>query len=122
VEAVRQLFGAFDRQDWGAALELLDPAIEWSPTEGTVHGVEALLTSLAEWFEPWDEHRVEAEEVTDAGDQVLAVVHLTGRGARSGMEVDQRFFQVYALRSGKIVRMVEFVTRHDALEAARAEE
>jgi ketosteroid isomerase-like protein len=118
VEAVRQLFEAFDRQDWEAALELLDPAIEWSPTEGTVHGVEALLTSLAEWFEPWEEHRIEAEEVTDAGDHVLAVVHLTARGTHSGMEVDQRFFQVYAVRSGRVVRMVEFLTRREALEAA----
>jgi ketosteroid isomerase-like protein len=32
--------------------------------------------------------------------------------------VDQRFFQIYELQSGKIVRMVEFLTRAEALEAA----
>jgi ketosteroid isomerase-like protein len=64
------------------------------------------------------EHRIEAEEFTEAGNQVLVVVHLTGRGSGSGMEIDQRFFQVYAVRNGKIIRMVEFVTRDEALEAA----
>ena len=118
VDAVRGLFTAFDRQDWEAALGLLDPAVEWSPTEGTFHGHEGVISSLAEWIEPWEEHQVEAEEFTEAGDQVLAVVHLTGRGAGSGMEVDQRFFQIYTVRSGKITRMVEFVTRDEALEAA----
>jgi hypothetical protein len=34
------------------------------------------------------------------------------------MEIDQRFFQVYAVGNGKIIRMVEFVRRAEALEAA----
>ena len=119
VDAVRALFTAFESQDWEAALGLFDPAVEWCPTgEGTYRGPEGVVKSVAEWLEPWEEHRVEAEEFTEAADQVLAVVHLTGRGAGSGMEIDQRFFQVYALRNGKIIRMVEFVTRDEALKAA----
>jgi ketosteroid isomerase-like protein len=118
VETVRRLFTAFEGQDWQAALDLFDPAVEWSPTEGTYHGPEGVVSSLAEWFEPWEEHKVELEEVTNVGDRVLAVVHLTGRGAHSGIEIDQRFFQVYAVRGGRIIRMVEFVTRDDALDAA----
>jgi ketosteroid isomerase-like protein len=117
VDAVRGLFAAVESQDWEAALELFDPAVEWSPTEGTYRGLEGVLSSLAEWLEPWEEHHIEAEEFTEAGDQVLAVIHLTGRGAGSGMEIDQRFFQVYAVHNGKIIRMVEFVTRDEALEA-----
>jgi ketosteroid isomerase-like protein len=118
VDVVRRLFAVLDRQDWGAALEFFDPEVEWSPTEGTYRGLEGLASSVAEWLEPWEEHQIEAEEFTEAGNQVLAVVHLTGRGAGSGMEIDQRFFQVYAVRNGKIIRMVEFVTREEALEAA----
>jgi ketosteroid isomerase-like protein len=34
------------------------------------------------------------------------------------MEVDQRFFQVYTVSDGKIIRMVEFGARDQALEAA----
>ena len=118
VEVVRSLFAAVDGEDWERALGLLDSEVEWCPTEGTFHGLEGVVTSLSEWLEPWDEHRIEAEEFTPAGDQVLAVIRLTGRGTGSGMEIDQRFFQVYAIRNDKIVRMVEFLTRERALEAA----
>jgi ketosteroid isomerase-like protein len=118
VEVVRSLFAVLDRNDWGAALGLFDPEVEWSSTEGTFRGLEGVVSSVAEWLEPWEEHLIEAEEFAEAGDQVLAVVRLTGRGAGSGMEIDQRFFQVYAVRNGKIIRMVEFVTRNEALEAA----
>ncbi len=61
-------FTAIEEQDWEAALGLFDPAVEWSPTEGTFHGLEGLATSLMEWLEPWEEHRIEAEEFTQAGD------------------------------------------------------
>jgi ketosteroid isomerase-like protein len=118
VDLVRGLFAALDSQDWEAALGFFDPAVEWSPTEGTFHGLEGVVTSLAEWLEPWEEHHIEAEEFTKAGDHVLAVIHLTGRVAGSGRKIDQRFFQVYALRQGKIIRMTEFTRRADALEAA----
>ena len=118
VEVVRRLFAAFDDQEWEVALALLDPEVEWSPVEGAFRGPQGVVAALIEWIEPWDEHTVEAEEIEGAFDRVLAVIHLTGRGAGSGMEVDQRFFQVYEVSDGRIVRMVEFVTRSEALDAA----
>ena len=41
-----------------------------------------------------------------------------GRGRESGVAVDARFYEVYTLRDGKIVRVDEFVERAEALEAA----
>src|SRR5438876_7774920 len=64
VEVVRRLFTTLDSQDWEAALGLFDPEVEWSPTEGNFHGLEGVVTSLAEWLEPWEEHHIEAEEFT----------------------------------------------------------
>jgi ketosteroid isomerase-like protein len=90
--------------------------------EGTFRGPEGVIRSLAEWLEPWEEHDIEAEEFTEVGEQVLAVIHLVGRGAASGMEIDQRFFQVYTVRDGKIIRMVEYIRRGDAVDAARLSE
>ena len=119
IEVVRRLFVGFDREDWAAALELFDQAVEWSSTEGIYHGPEGVLNSLVEWFEPWEEHHVEVDEVIDIGDQVLAVLHLSARARQSGMEIDQRFFQLYTVRAGRIIRMAEFLTRDEAVEAAR---
>ncbi len=44
--------------------------------------------------------------------------YFRGRGRGSGVEVDARFYDVYTLRNGKIVRVDEFAEREDALEAA----
>src|SRR2546423_15308158 len=94
VEVVRRLFTTLDSQDWEAALGMFDPEVEWSPTEGTFHGVDGVVTSLAEWLEPGDEHHNEAGEFMEAGDEALAVIHLTGAAERgSGVGVDPRLFQ-----------------------------
>ena len=122
VEIVRRFFAALDDEDYGAAVGLFDPNVEWVPTEGRYQGREGVLNHMIEWMEPWDEHSITAKEVIEAGDQVLAVIHLTARGAGSGMEIDQDFFQIYAISEGKIVRMVEYVERDEALEAAGLDE
>ena len=57
------------------------------------------------------------EEFEDLGDRVVATVRLRGRGRGSGIEIDARFYDVYTLRDGKIVRMDQFTERSDALEA-----
>src|SRR5215213_7440162 len=103
VEIVRRFFSALEDEDYGAVVAFFDPNVEWVPTEGRYRGPEGVLTHMTEWLEPWDEHDITAREITEAGDQVLAVIRLTARGAASGMEVDQDFFQIYAIREGKIV-------------------
>ena len=123
LEVIRVFFGALEREDFPAALRLFDPEVEWSTAEGDYRGLLGVTDSFAEWMEPWDEHKIEAEEFVECGDdQVLATIHLTARGEHTGMEVDQHFFQVYTLRDGKIIRMVEYLDRARALEAAKAKE
>ena len=118
VGVVQRLFSALEADDFATALGLFDAEVEWSPTEGSYHGIEGVGASFIEWMEPWDEHRIEPEEFVEGNDRVLVTVHLTARGQESGLEVDQRFFQVYTVRDGKISRMVEYVDRARALEAA----
>jgi uncharacterized protein len=118
VGVVKQLFLALETDDFATALQLFDAEVEWSPTEGTYHGIEGVGTSFIEWMEPWDEHHIEPEEFVQGDDRVLVTVHLTARGQGSGMEINQRFFQVYTVRDGKIRRMVEYLDRARALEAA----
>lgn len=118
-DVIRSLFAALEQDDFATALELFDPEVEWSPTEGRYRGVEGVGAAFIEWMEPWDEHHIELEEVIEtADDRVLVTIRLTGRGGRSGMEIDQRFFQLYSSADGRITRMVEYVDRDRALEAA----
>ena len=73
--------------------------------------------SLARWKAEWHDYRVMPEEFVDSGDSVVVTVRLRGRGRGSGVEVDARFYDVYTLRDGKIVRMDQFTERSQAFEA-----
>jgi ketosteroid isomerase-like protein len=54
----------------------------------------------------------------DAGDRMLVTVEMSGRGVGSGIEIDMTYYEVYALRDGRISRHDNFVDRSAAIEAA----
>jgi ketosteroid isomerase-like protein len=106
--------------DVDEALAHADPDIVWNPIEesaGQGHG--AVRASLERWKNEWEDYQLTAEELTDHGDRVIATVRVRGRGRASGIEIDARFYDVYTLAAGKIVRMDQFAERSEALDAAR---
>jgi ketosteroid isomerase-like protein len=114
VEIVRRFLA--DEVD--EALTYADPGIVWNPIEESpAQGHDAVRASLARWKGEWDDYRLKPEEFVDSGDRVVVTVRLGGRGRGSGVEVDARFYDLYTLRDGKIVRMDQFTERSEALEA-----
>ena len=114
VEIVRR----FLRVDVDEALPYADAGIVWNPIEELpTQGHDAVRASLAHWKAEWDDYKVMPEEFADMGDRVVVTVRLRGRGRGSGVEIDARFYDVYTLRDGKIVRMDQFTERSEALEA-----
>jgi ketosteroid isomerase-like protein len=104
--------------DVDTAMPYADPGIVWNPVEELpTQGHEAVRASLAHWKAEWDDYKVMPEEFVDMGDSVVVTVRLHGRGRGSGVEIDARFYDVYTLRDGKIVRMDQFTERAEALEA-----
>jgi ketosteroid isomerase-like protein len=100
------------------AMPYADPDIVWNPIEELpTQGHDAVRASLAHWKAEWDDYKVMPEEFVDMGDRVVVTVRLRGRGRGSGVEIDARFYDVYTLRDGKIVRMDQFTERSEALEA-----
>jgi ketosteroid isomerase-like protein len=71
-----------------------------------------------QWEELFDDIRIEPEELIDATDRIVSRLHIIGSGKGSGVDVDQRVYQVVELRDGSIVRVDEFYDRAEALEAA----
>jgi ketosteroid isomerase-like protein len=115
VEIVRR----FLRADVDEALPYADAGIVWNPIEELpTQGHDAVRASLAHWKAEWDDYKVMPEEFVDLGDRVVVTVRLRGRGRGSGIEIDARFYDVYTLHDGKIVRMDQFTERAEALEAA----
>jgi ketosteroid isomerase-like protein len=100
------------------ALTYADTHIVWNPVEEPAReGHDAVRENLARWEGGWEEYEATPEEFLERGDRVLVTVRIRGRGKGSGIEIDARFYELYTLRNGKIMRMDEYTERAEALEA-----
>src|SRR4051794_22368686 len=123
VDVVRRFFEAF-RSDVDTAMEFWHSDLDYRAVEGALddvgvlHGPEALRHYWEQWNETFDEFRAEPEQLIDAGEQVVAAVHIGGRMKDSEAVVGMRFWMVFSLRDDKIGRAREYLTREEALEAA----
>jgi ketosteroid isomerase-like protein len=124
VELVRQYFPAYDRDGLDGLAEFWHPDINWRAAEGALddvglmEGPDAIRDYIRQWEETFEGGRMEAEELIDAGDQVVAVVRGIGRMKDSDAEIDMRYAIVFTIRDGKIATGREYFTREQALEAA----
>jgi ketosteroid isomerase-like protein len=104
--------------------ELADPDVELHGTVGGVEegrvrrGVAEIRRDFESNEEIWDEHRVEIEELIDAGDRVVLFQREYQRGRSSGMELVLDAAVLVDLRDGRIVRLQGYMDRAAALEAA----
>lgn len=126
VDIVRRLYDAAARRDSEAILALYDPEVEWDVSrthaavmEGLYRGHDGLRAWAREWYDAWENLEYDVAELIDAGDEVISVVSVRGRGRTSRAEVEfARHAGLWTIREGKIVRVVWFPTRAAALEAA----
>ena len=63
-------------------------------------------------------YHAEAEELRSDGENVFAVIHVSGRGRGSGIEIDDRAYIHFKVRDGRIVYCYEYADKAEALEAA----
>ena len=123
VETVRRVYeGVSARLE--TPPELFDPDYEFDNTElwpdlSEVLGFEAAQKAMREYWETFDAYHVEIEEVihSDEG-RVVVLVRDGGRMRGTDAEVWNRFFHVWTLRDGRIVRLSVHTDRGRSLEAA----
>jgi ketosteroid isomerase-like protein len=119
-EVVREIIDALNRADVAALLARVDPDFEWrtlesSPAAGVYRGHEEVRAYVEDWLATFEGLRIDVDEMTETGDQVLAVVHGRARGRGSGIEVENRYCQLWTLQDGAAVGMQEYETREQAL-------
>ena len=133
---IRKLGEAFRTGDarvaWRATRDFLDPEMEMDmtrlPAPGLARvyvGPEDIASFWLEWLDAWGSlGAIEDFEVRDAGDQVVFwSTRQTMRGKGSGIAVDlPEFAWTATLRDSKIVRATLFMSKAEALEAARLSE
>jgi ketosteroid isomerase-like protein len=136
VEVVRATWETANSPDFDVDADLdawldrfFDPEIEWHdvPTlpEARVHrGRDALRRHILDYMEAWTESYFDIEDIQAVGDAVVVRGRYGGVGRRSGAEVaagaavsGPASGGVYDLRAGRILRVQQFVTHAEALEA-----
>jgi ketosteroid isomerase-like protein len=108
VELVGRALSAYE-DDEEAWLEYLDPEIEWTPFEEGRPSVgrEQAVRIRRQWLDTWEVHNLEVETLLASGNDVIATIHLIGRGKASDVPVDVRLYLVFSVQDGLITRIIE---------------
>jgi ketosteroid isomerase-like protein len=124
LDLVRSIYAGWERGDFSSA-DWADPKIEFviagGPTPGSWIGLTAMTEAWREVLGAWEDHRTEVDEYRELDhDRVLVLVHFSGRGKASGLEARQFTStkggaNLVNLRGGKVVRLVIYWDRDDAL-------
>ena len=85
------------------------------PERQTYEGPEGTREFLTDWVSAWEDWRLEVRELIDAGDDVVAILHQSGRSKTTGLEVDMDFAQVWTIKDGKQTRMRMYADPDEAL-------
>jgi uncharacterized protein len=122
LEVIRRAYRAMDARDIETVTDLSDPDVEWIPDqrvgEGPIRGRDEVVRFFEERAEMFGEIKTEIERLWDAGDKVLAFIHVTGSGLSSGAGFDIRIAHLWTFRDGVVVRGEGYGDRDQALEAA----
>jgi ketosteroid isomerase-like protein len=123
LDLVRSIYADWARGEM--ADDRFDPGIsmiESSALPGggaSAEGIDAVRAYMASFAKYWEEIRFVPNEFIDAGDRVVVVARLIGRGKKSGVEVSREWAYVWTVQVGKALRMEGYATRDEALEAVR---
>jgi hypothetical protein len=121
--------GSVTRRDFEVIRRFAAPSFEVVPARelamllgydgSTLHGVEAGLQFLRDWFDEWDDFEFVSKEGIDLGDgRVLLLNHLRGRGVASGIQIgDQEEAELWESRGGLVQGVQQWWNWQAALEA-----
>jgi ketosteroid isomerase-like protein len=125
VEGMKTALDALTQHGLDAFAEYWADGVDYRAVEGALddrgpmHGKEAVRAYMQDWFDTFDDFKIELVEAIDAGeDKVIAVLRNSRRAKLSGVETNLTFAIVSTIRDGKMVRVREYWTRDQALEAA----
>jgi ketosteroid isomerase-like protein len=123
-ELIDRFIEGFNRRDWDAVLELVDPEVEIDDPERTGRtwrGHGEYLAFTAEWLENFDVYTVEFEELEEGPDGTFVRATQTGRGTGSGLEFSMPIHYAVRVADGRVKYMRLATGRDDARRAVGLE-
>ena len=123
VEAVRRIYEEWARGNFREGVERYDPDVvlvqsREFPESGTYLGPGGVRDYMTTFLDAWERLTIEAKELIDVGDSVVANVVQRAVGKESGAvpaEID--YFQVWTFRGGRVIRIETIRERDAALRA-----
>jgi ketosteroid isomerase-like protein len=132
IEAIREgaLFGEGTRLEGTDGIEVMASVLEENahpdyttvmvakavpPTE--YFGVEGFRQALTDWISPYEDFRLEIDEVITQDDALVFLVHQVGTTKHGGVDVEVQSASVWALLDGKIRQTTFYLDQREALEA-----
>jgi len=122
LDLVRSIVAAHARGDYSSS-EWAHPDIEYSIVGGLFsgdwNGRAAMAHAARELFSTYKDHRSVIDEIRPLdSERVLVLSHVSGRGKKSGIELDAtqtRIASLWQVRDGKVIRHVVYMDREHAL-------
>ena len=123
IAILRSAYSAFNRGDIPAAVQSLDPNIDWSepaefPGGGSYHGREGAKQYLTQSRASVAEVISEPEQFIPAGDRIVVFVYARVRPKDSAIWQEVRLADVYLFRGLTPIQMRAFSDRQQALQWA----
>jgi ketosteroid isomerase-like protein len=123
VDLVRSILAAWARGEFAVTARWAHPDIEFvvadGPEPGRWFGRAGTEAGGRPVLGPFIDARIEAEEYRELDrERVLVLVHNSGRGRTSGVEIEQMHVKaadVFHIRDGKVARLVAYWDRDRAL-------
>jgi ketosteroid isomerase-like protein len=122
-QTIENLYQSFAQGDIPAVLGGFADDIEWTEAEGFPYGgiyrggraiLENVFMKIAA---EWEGYTVTPDELLDAGDNIVALGHYSGKYNRTGKSMKVPFAHVWTLRDGKVNKFVQYT---DTLKASEA--
>jgi ketosteroid isomerase-like protein len=115
---------AFNAHDIAALSELTSPDFEFYPYMASLierkvyRGHDGLRDYFNDAHAAWSEITVRQAEVREVGERTISFGELHGKGRASGLEVQLPMAWVGEWRAGKLLRLVAYTSKDEALDAA----
>jgi uncharacterized protein len=124
VDRIEEFYEAWRKRDLKTMALLLTEDVEVVhsaelPWGGRHVGREGMQQFLQSWLEHL-EARLVLERLVDAGEQVVAVGHVTGKARHTQLEFEVPLVHVWTVRHGQIVRLESYLDNATLLAALGA--
>jgi ketosteroid isomerase-like protein len=129
VELVRRALEAGARRDADTVFALYDREVEWDARgmqlgvdDAVYRGHDGLIRFYDAWRDTWEDDEYGYDALVDYDGPVISVATQQGRGRASGLPVRRTLVGVWTVRNAKIVRVVWFLSREEALQSLGLEQ